>query len=235
MNSVLILHGALGSASQLEPVRKSLEQQGLQVHTLNFSGHGGEHFQQTFGIEQFSEDTLRYMDTHHLDTVDVFGYSMGGYVALWLAQNKPNRIGKIVTLGTKFDWSVESALREVTKLNAEKILEKIPAFARILEHRHAPNDWRILLQKTGAMMMSLGERPLLTEKIFKQISHQTLICLGDQDDMADRSYSEQVTSFLPYGTFQLLATTPHPIEKVELKNLSKIIADKFSDPHFRNV
>jgi esterase/lipase len=223
MKPVLILHGALGSASQLEPVRKSLEQQGLQVHTLNFSGHGGEPFQQTFGIEQFSEDTLRYMDTHHLDTVDIFGYSMGGYVALWLAQNKPNRIGKIVTLGTKFDWSVESALREVTKLNAEKILEKIPAFARILEHRHAPNDWKILLQKTGAMMMSLGEHPLLTEKIFKQISHQTLICLGDQDDMADRTYSEQVASYLPNGRFQLAENTQHPIEKVNPFVIDEII------------
>jgi len=235
MNPLLILHGALGSASQLEPVRKSLEQQGLQVHAVNFSGHGGEPFQQTFGIEQFSEDTLRYINTHKLDMVDIFGYSMGGYVALWLAKNQPNRIGKIVTLGTKFDWSIESATREVKKLNAEKILEKIPAFSRILEHRHAPNDWKLLLQKTSDMMMELGERPLLTEKILKQIFHPVLICLGDQDDMADRAYSEQVASFLPHGTFQLLENTLHPIERVELKRLATIIADQFRDSHFRIV
>jgi pimeloyl-ACP methyl ester carboxylesterase len=233
MNPVLILHGALGSASQLEPVRKSFEQQGLQVHTLNFSGHGGEPFQQAFGIEQFSEDTLRYMDAHRLDRVDIFGYSMGGYVALWLAQSQPNRIGKIVTLGTKFDWSVDSASREVKKLSAEKILEKIPAFARILEHRHAPNDWKMLLQKTSDMMVRLGERPLLTEIILKQIFLPTLICLGDQDDMADRTYSEQVASYLPNGRFQLLENTPHPIEKVELKRLNTIIVDQFRDPNFR--
>jgi len=235
MNPVIILHGALGSASQLESLKKSLEQQGLQVHTVNFSGHGGKPFQQTFDIEQFSEDTLRYINTHKLDTVDIFGYSMGGYVALWLAKNHPKRIGKIVTLGTKFDWSIESATREVKKMNAEKILEKIPAFARILEHRHAPNDWKMLLQKTSDMMMRLGEHPLLTEKILKQIFHPALICLGDQDDMADRSYSEQVASFLPHGTFQLLEDTPHPIEKVVLKKLNTIIADQFRDPHFRIV
>lgn len=223
MNPVLILHGALGSASQLEPVRKSFEQQGLQAHTLNFSGHGGESFQRAFGIEQFSEDTLRYMDAHRLDRVDIFGYSMGGYAALWLAQSQPNRIGKIVTLGTKFDWSIESASKEVTKLNAEKILEKIPAFARILEHRHAPNDWKMLLQKTSDMMMRLGERPLLTEIILKQIFHPALICLGDQDDMADCKYSEAVATYLPGGKFQLLENTPHPIEKVDLQKLVDLI------------
>lgn len=219
MNPVLILHGALGSASQLEPVRKSFEQQGLQAHTLNYSGHGGEPFQQAFGIEQFSEDTLRYMDAHRLDTVDIFGYSMGGYVALWLALSQPNRIGKIVTLGTKFDWSVDSASKEVKKLSAEKILEKIPAFARILEQRHAPNDWKMLLQKTSDMMMELGGRPLLTKIIFKQIFLPSLICLGDQDDMADRKYSEAVATFLPNGEFKLLENTLHPIEKIDLKKM----------------
>ena len=233
MNPVLILHGALGSASQLEPERKSLEQLGLHAHTLNFSGHGGEPFQQTFGIEQFSDDILRYMNTHQLDVVDIFGYSMGGYVALWFAKNQPGRVGKIITLGTKFDWNIESASREVKKLNPEKILEKIPAFARILEHRHAPHDWKMLLQKTNHMMMELGELPMLTEEIVKQIFHPVLICLGDQDDMADRSYSERVASFLPHGTFQLLENTPHPIERVELKRISTIIADQFRDPTFR--
>lgn len=38
---VLIIHGALGSAPQLEPVRAAFENQGLTVHSLNLSGHGG--------------------------------------------------------------------------------------------------------------------------------------------------------------------------------------------------
>ena len=107
--------------------------------------------------------------------------------------------------------------------NGEKILEKIPAFARILENRHAPNDWKMLLQKTADMMMALGYRPLLTKEILETIQHPTLICLGDQDDMADRNYSEQVASFLPNGKFLLLENTPHPIEKVDLKKFVDLI------------
>jgi pimeloyl-ACP methyl ester carboxylesterase len=148
---------------------------------------------------------------------------MGGYVAVWLALKHPERVGKIITLGTKFDWWPESAEQEVRKLNAEKIQEKVPAFARILEHRHAPNDWKELLSKTRDMMLSLGNQPLLTEENLKTIQHEVLICLGDQDDMADRNYSEQVAEWLPNGTFELLENTPHPIEKVELNRLVELI------------
>jgi pimeloyl-ACP methyl ester carboxylesterase len=229
MNPVLILHGALGSASQLELVRKALLSKGIDIHSMSFSGHGGVPFQSQFGIEQFATDALQELDKRKLNTVNVFGYSMGGYVALWLAKMNPHRIDKVVTLGTKFDWSVDSASQEIKKLNPEKILEKIPAFARILESRHAPHDWKELIQKTADMMMSLGRSPLLTREILQSILHPTLICLGDQDDMADKNYSEEVADFLPNGKFLSLENTPHPIEKVSLEKLTNILASSFAD------
>lgn len=223
ISSVVILHGALGSVAQLEPVKVALQNKGLDVHSLNFSGHGGAPFQSRFSIDQFADDALRVLDERKLSIVNIFGYSMGGYVALWLARNHPHRVGKIVTLGTKFDWSVDSASQEVKKLNPEKILEKIPAFARLLESRHAPNDWKELMHKTADMMLTLGSSALLTEEILKSINHSTLICLGDQDDMADKQYSEEVAGFLQSGKFLHLENTSHPIEKVSLETLSDIL------------
>lgn len=70
-------------------------------------------------------------------------------------------------------------------------------------------------------MHDLGQKPLLTEDVFKSIPHPTNILLGDQDDMADRSYSQTVANFLPNGIFELLMETPHPIEKVRLENVMK--------------
>lgn len=224
MNPVLLLHGALGSTSQLEPLKQKLEAQSKKVFMLNFSGHSGELFQESFGIETFADDVLKFLNNQHLDQVDVFGYSMGGYVAVWLALKHPERIGKITTLGTKFDWSPASAEQEVRKLNAEKILEKVPAFARILEHRHAPNNWKELLAKTRDMMLGLGNQPLLTEENLKTIQQHTLICLGDQDDMADLNFSKLVAGWLPNGAFRLLENTPHPIEKVDLNKLTELIS-----------
>lgn len=224
---VLLLHGALGASPQLEKLKSLLEQSGREVHLLNFSGHGGEPYAQRFGIEQFSEDISQFIRDRHLSEVDIFGYSMGGYVALWLALENAS-VRKIVTLGTKFDWSPESAAHEVKKMNAEKILERIPAFARLLESRHAPNDWKDLLQKTAAMMLGLGSEPLLKRENLSNLKNPVLVMLGDQDDMADRNFSINVSEWLPHGSFVALENTPHPIEKVDQLQLRDILVEFFN-------
>lgn len=227
MRPVLLLHGALGSKSQLESLKTSLEENGFVVYTMNFSGHSGEPFKSRFGIETFAEDVISFLNKNELKRVDLFGYSMGGYVAIWVAHRYPEFAGKIVALGTKFDWSVESAAKELKKIDPEKIIEKVPAFARILEQRHAPNDWRELLYKSAAMVKGLGEQPLLTEKILQRIRNEVLILLGDLDDVADLMYSKKVAEILPNGKFISLEKTPHPVERVDVKFLSRILTEKF--------
>lgn len=224
-NPVLLLHGALGSKTQLDPLKVALEASGRTVYSLNFSGHSGESFRKDFGIETFADDVLRFMQAQGLKTADIFGYSMGGYVALWLAHQHPSSAGRIVTLGTKFDWTPESAEREVKKVDPQKIEEKIPAFARILQHRHIPNDWKELLHKTAAMMTALGHKPLLTLEIMETITHDVTVLLGDQDDMADLMFSKKVAEALPHGKFASLEKTPHPIERVDVKFLHRVLTE----------
>lgn len=227
MRNILLLHGALGSKTQLDPLKTSLENGGYEVYALDFSGHHGEPFEKAFGIETFTADVVRFLDKHQLKQIDIFGYSMGGYVALWLAHQHPEYAGKIVTLGTKFDWSPESAAKEIKKVDPDKIQEKIPAFARILEHRHQPVDWRELLYRTAAMMLKLGDHPLLTEAVFQKIRHEVLVLLGDLDDMADLMYSKKVAQYMPNGKFASLEKTPHPIERVDVKFLHRILVEFF--------
>lgn len=223
MRPLLLLHGALGSKTQLDPLKEALETKGAEVFSMNFSGHSGERFKPTFGIETFADDILSFLKEHELKTIDIFGYSMGGYVALWLALKHPDVVGKIITLGTKFDWSPESAEKEVKKLDPDKIQEKVPAFARILQTRHAPEDWKALLKKTSKMMTDLGVVPLLSPDALSKISHSTLVLLGDQDDMADREYSKQVAHMMPNARFKLLPHTPHPIERINKEELTDTI------------
>jgi pimeloyl-ACP methyl ester carboxylesterase len=227
MRPILLLHGALGSKTQLDPLKASLETSGRVIYSLNFSGHSGEPFRNAFGIETFAEDVLLFLKENQLKTTDIFGYSMGGYVALWLAYQHPESTGKIVTLGTKFDWTPESAAREVKKVSPEKIEEKVPAFARILQQRHAPNDWKELLHKTAEMMTRLGNKPLLTLEVLQAVPHDVSIMLGDLDDMADLMFSKKVAEVLPQGKFSSLEKTPHPIERADVKFLHRILMEKF--------
>ena len=229
MYPVLLLHGALGSKTQLDPLKAKLLALGFNVFTLNFSGHSGEPFSTSFGIETFAEDVKRFIELRNLGKVNIFGYSMGGYVAVWLAAKHPTVVNRVVTLGTKFDWDPTSAEKEIRKVNPEKIQEKVPAFARILESRHAPNDWKDLLGHTATMMKNLGDEPLLNKEVLPTIKHDITILLGDHDDMADPQFSKDVSTWLPNGHYKTLDNTHHPIERTDLNLLCKILEKRFSE------
>jgi pimeloyl-ACP methyl ester carboxylesterase len=223
MNNLLVLHGALGTSSTMAPLAERLSSEGFTPQTLNFSGHGGAPFAEGFGIEQFANEVLRFMDEKGLETADILGYSMGGYAALYLASRHPGRVGRIITLATKFDWTPEGAERETKMLDPEKIEAKVPAFAQQLAERHAPNDWKELLRKTADMMLELGRRPLLTPAVLSKINNPCLICLGDGDQMVSLAETTQAAEALQNGHLQVLEQTPHPFEKVDLDALHYVI------------
>src|ERR1700746_915470 len=61
MQTILLLHGAIGAKDQLEPLEEKLKTNFI-VHTLSFSGHGGEPMPEIFSIEHFAKDVLKYLE-----------------------------------------------------------------------------------------------------------------------------------------------------------------------------
>lgn len=223
MNTIILLHGAIGASDQLQKLSAKLnEQHGLAVYTFNFSGHGSQPFQGNFGIEQFAVELEAFIEQHNLKQPHLFGYSMGGYVALYLAKLKPGLLGNIVTLGTKFDWNPEVATKEISMLNSETILQKVPKFAEALEVRHG-NDWKALLQKTSEMMIALGNRNLL--KDVSDIENKVLIGLADNDTMVTLDETVSVYRQIKNGSMYMLPNTKHPIETVNVKLLCGVIGE----------
>jgi len=186
--SLLLLHGALGAADHFDSLLPALE--GYDVHRLNFSGHGGQSRAKEFGIAQFGADVLQYLSENNLKSVDIFGYSMGGYVGAWLAFHHPQKVNRLMTLGTKWSWSPEISAKEIRMLNPVKIEEKVPAFASALAKRHAPLDWKNVMQDTADMMIAMGDQPPVPLEMMAEIQHKTLICWGDQDKMVSQEESK---------------------------------------------
>jgi len=217
--SIILLHGALGASVQLQKLADKLNTT-FDVHLLNFSGHGGKPFEKDFNVAQFSNELKNYLDAFPQKQFCVFGYSMGGYVALYLESKYPGSISSIFTLATKFDWNPDSSAKEAAMLNPDKLLEKVPAFAAELEKRHAPDDWKTLLQKTARMMIEMGDNPLLNSNSFKQITIPVLLGRGDLDKMVSKEETMQVVNSLPDGFFKNYDNWQHPIEKVDIEMLA---------------
>ena len=150
---------------------------------------------------------------------------MGGYVALYLAKHHPERIHKIITLATKFKWDEVIAAKEINMLQAAKIEEKLPAFAISLQNRHAPDDWKKVLEKTAVMLFEMGKDNPLQKDDYLNIQHPALLMPGDKDKMVTLEETQEVCQTLPNGQLSILQNTPHPIELVNTTALAdKIIA-----------
>lgn len=227
MKPLLLLHGAIGSCSQLQDISKAL-QDDFEICCLNFSGHGGKPLPQVdFSIGLFAGDVLKYLDEKKIERINVFGYSMGGYVAVYLAKYFPFRINRIFTLATKFDWNEKDSLKEAAMLLPGSISEKIPSFAAELAQRHHPADWKEILNKTSAMMIAMGKNNVLTDSDFKSIEHQVLLSVGDKDKMVSKQETAHVHHLMKNSKLLILQDTPHPVEKVNSKQLAQVVKEFF--------
>ena len=223
MKTLLLLHGALGAASLFDGL-KPLLQDKYELHTLDFSGHGpAAEDPESFTIPAFADDVLHYMKTNNLDSVSIFGYSMGGYVALYLAKNFPEKVVEIVTLATKFQWDEATATKEAGMLNADKIEAKVPQLANALKERHINKDWKQLLNKTADMMIAMGKNNPLQQEDYTNITQPITLLLGDRDKMVSLEETVAVYKSLPNAKMGMMPGTPHPLEQVDSQLLSRFI------------
>lgn len=219
---ILLLHGALGSAESLNPLKEVLEKD-FEVFTYTFKGHGGSEIpSDDFTISNFANEVLDFIKENSLDKIVIFGYSMGGYVGLYLAKYFPDKVEKLYTLATKLDWTIEGSIKEASMLNPTKIKEKVPKYALALEQLHG-NNWEILMENTALMMLNLGKNPAIKESDYDEIKVPVLISVGDKDVMV--SIEESVFAFrkIPNCLFYVMPNTIHPIEKVDVRQVANQI------------
>ena len=221
MKNLIILHGALGAKSQFEQLASPLKNH-FDVHILEFNGHGAKADDSVdFSIELFAQNLKEFMQENGIQKPLIFGYSMGGYVALKLESQYPGSIEKLVTLGTKFDWNPESAEKEAKMLNAEKIAEKVPAFANYLKSLHGEENWKAVLERTAKMMLELGNKPVLKSYDFHHIQIPVQLLRGEKDVMVTKEETTEVQSLLGNGSYHEVAEWVHPINLVPSDQLAQ--------------
>jgi len=223
---LLLLHGALGSQAQFTKLKKLLAPS-FQVHAFNFTGHGNDTTDQVFSMELFQNDVLQYMKDNSLVSAPIFGYSMGGYVALKLAIEYPEKVQKVMTLGTKIQWNRETAEKEVRLLNPEKMVEKIPQFVAALKKEHGSENWKTVVTKTAEMMHGLGNGNAIDMESFATIKSEVLVCLGTEDTMVSTKESKKLADTLSNGSFLEIEGFKHPIGQVDQHRLSEIMVSCF--------
>lgn len=211
--ALLLLHGALGSSRHFDPIVPVLSEQ-YTIHRFDFYGHGGTPLPSSpLGIETYTAQLLDYIRQNGLGPVAIFGYSMGGYVALHAALQAPEAVLRVQTLGTKFNWSSETAAKETRQLDAAFLQEKAPAFVAQLEELHG-EGWKNLLPATTELLTTLGAHPLLKPDNLSTINIPVRVMSGDRDAMVGVEETLNVFKSLPQASMAVLPDTKHPLDRV---------------------
>jgi pimeloyl-ACP methyl ester carboxylesterase len=80
--------------------------EGVRVIALDLRGHGLSEHAGSYGYADYEHDLASLLDRLELDDVTVAGHSLGGYVGL-LAATRDSRIGRLVAIDVKSDWTEE--------------------------------------------------------------------------------------------------------------------------------
>lgn len=221
---IIFLHGALGVAEDLTPLKDLLKDRGYETHSFNFSGHGKESSDPAqFRIDHFANDLEHFLKSKNLKNPVVFGYSMGGYVALYHKANfEDSPIKMIFTYGTKFNWSEKAVSKELPMLVPEHLLEKFPNFAESLTQKHGER-WKQILRMTAHMMQNLERLDGLSKEDLNDIDIPVVLILGDQDRMVTSEETHLTSSALHHSQVKTISHSKHELERTNLREIAEII------------
>lgn len=223
---ILFLHGALGVASDLEPLMAHFREGGFETISFNFSGHGLNAVETSeFRIDLFARDLDKFIKNNNLKNLIVFGYSMGGYVALYHKANfEDSPISRIFTYGTKFNWSKEAVKKELPMLAPEYVKEKFPQFAEALKTKHGER-WKHLLQSTAHMMQNLEKLDGLTKEDMDEVDIPVVLIRGDQDRMVTSEETQLTNSWIHHSRVKIVSHSKHELERSNLKEIAQIVME----------
>jgi pimeloyl-ACP methyl ester carboxylesterase len=219
MTPLVLLHGALSSGSQLEPLADALHRD--DARTPDLPGHGANPAE-PYDVASFVDAALAAAQAAGDGPVDLVGYSLGGYVALAAAIAHPERVRRVVTIATKLAWTPEVAAVETRRLDPDRLAEKAPAFVADLAERHPGPGWRTVLTETSTFLTGLGTRPPLE---LDRITAPTLVLVGGDDALVTRAECEDAVRRIPDARLDVLPDTPHQYERMDVAALASRIAD----------
>lgn len=95
---LVILHGLFGQCDNWVSIAKSLGEKGHSVYCVDLRNHGQSPHSPEFSMEEMAEDVRETLDDLRLGRVHLLGHSMGGKVAMFFAQQWPERLLSLLVI-----------------------------------------------------------------------------------------------------------------------------------------
>jgi pimeloyl-ACP methyl ester carboxylesterase len=214
-STVVLLHGANGTGGLLAPLAEPLRAF-ASIEAPDLLGPGGRPVPERFTVPAFAADLIAYLDARGVERAVFFGYSFGGYLALYLACRFPERVRALCTLAAKYVFD-EAAVKHLTYLaDPERLRRPGNPRAQQLEQAHAPQDWVAITNNNRRLFAELEKAPALTEADLQAIRVPALVLSADKDQIVPQAETRALAKLLRarLGIFQGYA---HPLAAVPVE------------------
>lgn len=181
-------------------------------------------------VEAMAQDAAAFIQALGLTQVDLFGYSLGGFVAQVIAQNHPGLVRRIVLAGTSAPGGagisemgavLQNALArgKAENKHPKEILffpetddgrEASAAFLERLASRKDDRDDAVTMETIVAQITAITKWGLTpAPAALDNIQHPVFVSTGDVDRMAPTINSVELFSKLPNASLSIFPASGH--------------------------
>jgi pimeloyl-ACP methyl ester carboxylesterase len=178
---LVMLHGGVNPSDMFGvPLARMAESH--EVLAIHLRGHGlSTDTDEPWSYEQMADDVVALLDALNIERIDVMGWSLGGGVALQTAIRHPERVGRLVVIGSSVrsggNFPEVQAMFDAMPDMAAEIAQQVEQSP--LATLYPDRDWTSMFRKSGEM----GQRPHDWSEDVAGITAPTLLIFADAEMM----------------------------------------------------
>lgn len=222
---VLLLHGGLESSESWGAQTPALAER-YRVVLIDRRGHGRTpDVDGPITYELMRDDTIACIEALEVEGTHLVGWSDGGIVALMVAIDRPDLVGRIVTIGANASADAYTTETRATLGTGSPLVDLMRADYETTTPDGA-DHWPIVLDKIQHLWW---EAPLEFTDQLGRINALTLVLAGD-DDCIEPAHSVEMFQRIPKGRLGIIPGGSHavPLEQPDLVN--RMILDFLDGP-----
>jgi 2-hydroxy-6-oxonona-2,4-dienedioate hydrolase len=198
----VLVHGLAVSSRYFEPLAQRLEGR-FHVLAPDLPGHGRSGSPpRALDIPELADALTEWLDITGIERATLVANSLGGQISVDLAVRRPERVARLVLVGSTMDPAAPSLLAQALRLACD--IPREPFRLNVVEAR----DYL----RTGPRRALTTTRMALADPLedkLTRVAAPTLVVRGEHDPIAPQAWAERMVDLLPDGRAVVIPGAAH--------------------------
>lgn len=215
---LVLLHGGMVDSRWFEPNLGPLAER-FSVYTPDLRGHG--HTADVEGpitFQAMADDMIAFLQQAVGRPADVLGHSVGAFVWLLVALQRPELVNRLVLISGGFSKDGEAVPDAPWDID---LLEQFlgPSYAEVSPD--GAEHFRVVAEKVGAMSR---QEPYLPIEELAKVTHRTLLMVAD-DDIVTLDHLVEMYEAMPNAELAVVPGTSHFLTQEKPDLVNRLVLD----------